>query len=102
MAVDDNVDDKQNHLSPSIGIHVSSQETHQISTQLTQPTSKQNATCQALDISLPPNGGSLAWLHVLGGFMLFFNSWGILNTFGVFQTYYKSDDLFVASSSNIS
>ena len=50
----------------------------------------------------PPNGGLLAWLHVLGGFMLFFNSWGLLNTFGVFQTYYESGQLFQKSSSDIS
>ena len=30
----------------------------------------------------PPNGGTKAWLQVLGGFFLFFNTWGILNTFG--------------------
>lgn len=28
--------------------------------------------------SPPPNGGLAAWLQVLGGFMLFFNTWGIL------------------------
>jgi MFS family permease len=50
----------------------------------------------------PPNGGLSAWLHVGGGFMLFFNTWGILNTFGVFQTYYESGALFTASSSTIS
>ncbi|KAI2785543.1 MFS general substrate transporter [Daldinia loculata] len=50
----------------------------------------------------PPNGGLLAWLHVLGGFMLFFNTWGILNAFGVFQTYYESGALFHRSSSDIS
>ncbi|KAI8624058.1 MFS general substrate transporter [Xylariaceae sp. FL1651] len=50
----------------------------------------------------PPNGGVRAWLQVLGGFMLFFNSWGILNTFGVLQTYYESGALFSASSSTIS
>ncbi|PYI32370.1 MFS general substrate transporter [Aspergillus indologenus CBS 114.80] len=38
----------------------------------------------------PPNGGLLAWLHVLGGFALFLNTWGLLNTFGVFQTYYAT------------
>jgi len=32
----------------------------------------------------------MAWLQVLGSFFLFFNSWGIVNTFGVFQTYYNS------------
>lgn len=50
----------------------------------------------------PPNGGLQAWLHVLGGFMLFFNTWGILNAFGVFQTYYESGVLFTKSSSDIS
>ncbi|KAK6949890.1 hypothetical protein Daesc_008213 [Daldinia eschscholtzii] len=50
----------------------------------------------------PPNGGLLAWLHVVGGFMLFFNTWGILNAFGVFQTYYESGVLFQRSSSDIS
>ena len=33
--------------------------------------------------------------------MLFFNTWGLLNTFGVFQTYYESGTLFKESSSNI-
>ncbi|KAL4954125.1 major facilitator superfamily domain-containing protein [Aspergillus filifer] len=52
--------------------------------------------------SPPPNGGLIAWLHVAGGFMLFFNTWGMLNTFGVFQTYYESGALFQKSSSDIS
>lgn len=50
----------------------------------------------------PPNGGLVAWLHVLGGFMLFFNTWGILNAFGVFQTYYETGVMFERSSSDIS
>lgn len=50
----------------------------------------------------PPNGGLQAWLHILGSFMLFFNTWGILNAFGVFQTYYESGDIFTKSSSDIS
>ncbi|KAL2867804.1 major facilitator superfamily domain-containing protein [Aspergillus lucknowensis] len=52
--------------------------------------------------SPPPDGGLVAWLHVAGGFMLFFNTWGLLNTFGVFQTYYESGSLFRRSSSDIS
>ncbi|KAL4759398.1 major facilitator superfamily domain-containing protein [Aspergillus foveolatus] len=52
--------------------------------------------------SPPPNGGLVAWLHVVAGFMLFFNTWGLLNTFGVFQTYYESGALFRRSSSDIS
>ena len=34
--------------------------------------------------------------------MLFFNTWGILNTFGTYQTYYESGVLFSETSSNIS
>ncbi|KAI0469980.1 major facilitator superfamily domain-containing protein [Xylariaceae sp. FL0804] len=56
----------------------------------------------AADPNAPPDGGLTAWLQVLGGFMIFFNTWGLLNTFGVFQTYYESGQLFTASSSNIS
>ncbi|CRG82824.1 hypothetical protein PISL3812_00170 [Talaromyces islandicus] len=50
----------------------------------------------------PPNGGLTAWLQVAGGFMIFFNTWGLINTFAVFQTYYESGALFTQSSSNIS
>ena len=44
----------------------------------------------------------MAWLNVLGSFMLYFNTWGILNAFGAYQTYYESGALFTASSSDIS
>ncbi|KAF2644728.1 MFS general substrate transporter [Massarina eburnea CBS 473.64] len=37
-----------------------------------------------------PDGGVMAWLQVLGAFFLFFNSWGIVNTFGSYQAYYES------------
>ncbi|GIJ99638.1 hypothetical protein Aspvir_003639 [Aspergillus viridinutans] len=50
----------------------------------------------------PPNGGLMAWLQVAAGFVLFFNTWGMINTFAVFQTYYESGELFQASSSEIS
>jgi hypothetical protein len=50
----------------------------------------------------PPDGGLKAWLQVVAGFMLFFNTWGLLNTFGVYQTYYESGVRFQASSSDIS
>ncbi|KAH4055415.1 hypothetical protein HBI37_021500 [Parastagonospora nodorum] len=53
------------------------------------------------ELDIPPNGGLKAWLQVLGSWMLFFNTWGILNTFGVYQTYYESGVLFKTTSSNI-
>ncbi|KAJ5172685.1 hypothetical protein N7492_005278 [Penicillium capsulatum] len=52
--------------------------------------------------SPPPNGGLVAWLQVAGAFFLFFNSWGIVNTFGVFQSYYEDTLLPDSSPSSIS
>ena len=50
-----------------------------------------------------PNGGFVAWFQVIGSFFLFFNCWGIVNTFGVFQTFYERDLLYSKqSNSNIS
>ncbi|KAL9094562.1 MAG: hypothetical protein Q9165_003121 [Trypethelium subeluteriae] len=49
-----------------------------------------------------PNGGLQAWLQVMGAFFLFFNSWGLINTFGVYQTYYESGLLSSSTPSDIS
>ncbi|KAF2969844.1 hypothetical protein GQX73_g3729 [Xylaria multiplex] len=50
----------------------------------------------------PPTGGLVAWLQVAAAFMLYGNTLGLLNTFGVYQTYYESHSLGDYSSSNIS
>ncbi|KAF2500643.1 MFS general substrate transporter [Lophium mytilinum] len=49
-----------------------------------------------------PNGGFQAWLQVAGAFFLFFNSWGILNTFGSYQAYYETELLKSSTPSAIS
>ena len=49
-----------------------------------------------------PDGGIVAWTQVVGSWVLFFNTFGLINTFGIYQTYYASGDLFNASSSDIS
>ncbi|KAF2790647.1 MFS general substrate transporter [Melanomma pulvis-pyrius CBS 109.77] len=49
-----------------------------------------------------PNGGLVAWLQVLGAFVLFFNSWGIINTFGSYQAYYETNLLPSSTPSAIS
>ncbi|MCJ1367598.1 hypothetical protein MMC16_006732 [Acarospora aff. strigata] len=54
------------------------------------------------DDNPPSNGGLVAWSQVVGSFFLFFNSWGIVNAFGVYQTYYEMDLLSGESPSNIS
>ncbi|CAG8972029.1 hypothetical protein HYALB_00004893 [Hymenoscyphus albidus] len=37
----------------------------------------------------PPDGGSIAWLQVLAGHLLCFVTWGLITSFGIFQTYYE-------------
>lgn len=36
----------------------------------------------------PPDGGFAAWTHVLLMHIIFFNTWGVANGYGVFQDYY--------------
>ncbi|TVY92528.1 Aspyridones efflux protein [Lachnellula willkommii] len=50
----------------------------------------------------PPNGGTRAWLQVLGAFFLNFNTWGLLNAFGVFQAEYSRGLLSASTQSAIS
>ncbi|KAK6448082.1 hypothetical protein FP744_10004332 [Trichoderma asperellum] len=45
--------------------------------------------------------GVKAWLQVLGSFFLYFSSWGIINSFGVFETYYEQRILSHMSPSSI-
>lgn len=49
----------------------------------------------------PPNGGTRAWLQVLGAFFLNFNTWGLVNTFGTFQSEYSTGLLRDFSQSSI-
>lgn len=38
----------------------------------------------------PPDGGSKAWTQVAMGFIVIMTTWGYVNSFGSFQTYYTS------------
>lgn len=38
----------------------------------------------------PPDGGLNAWLQVLSAHLVLFNTWGYINSFGIFQSYYTS------------
>ncbi|KAF5024491.1 hypothetical protein F66182_3431 [Fusarium sp. NRRL 66182] len=40
-----------------------------------------------------PDGGLLAWLQVAGSFCLYFCTWGLIASFGTFQTMYEYDQL---------
>ncbi|KAI9713279.1 MAG: hypothetical protein M1828_001452 [Chrysothrix sp. TS-e1954] len=67
-----------------------------------QELKKKQSKSSINNTSSIPNGGLKAWLQVAGAFMLFFNSWGIINTFGAYQTFYESGTIFNESSSTIS
>ncbi|GAA5903479.1 hypothetical protein JCM6882_006558 [Rhodosporidiobolus microsporus] len=48
-----------------------------------------SASQQPASDTPPPEGGLKGWLNVLGGWLLMFASFGYVNAFGVFQSYYK-------------
>ncbi|KAJ0331254.1 hypothetical protein COL5a_002791 [Colletotrichum fioriniae] len=50
----------------------------------------------------PPNGGLKAWMQVLGSFFIYFNTWGLVASFGTFQVYYEGHLLKEHSSFAIS
>lgn len=53
------------------------------------------------DTNEPPDGGIRAWLVVAGAFFVWFNSWGAINAFGSFQTFYQLELLSSYSPSGI-
>ncbi|KAK5655393.1 hypothetical protein OQA88_5663 [Cercophora sp. LCS_1] len=50
----------------------------------------------------PPDGGLAAWLQVAGATIVLVDTWGLVNTFGVFQQYYETNILLDNSPSDIS
>ncbi|KIW10373.1 hypothetical protein PV08_11335 [Exophiala spinifera] len=47
------------------------------------------------------DNGIKAWLQVFGAFFLWFNSWGIINAYGAFQTFFEQQLLADTSPSTI-
>ncbi|KAF4774126.1 major facilitator superfamily transporter [Colletotrichum scovillei] len=41
-------------------------------------------------IDTPPDGGARAWMVVFSTFLVVMNTWGVANSFGVFQPYFTS------------
>ncbi|KAK8039930.1 MFS transporter- MCP family- solute carrier family 16 (monocarboxylic acid transporters)- member 10 [Apiospora rasikravindrae] len=65
-----------------------------------RPPTQPNATSPS-PTPPPPNGGLVAWLQVVGSWCLMLNCWGIINTYGVFQTYYQTKLLTDRTPSSI-
>ncbi|KAI1866685.1 uncharacterized protein JN550_007538 [Neoarthrinium moseri] len=51
-------------------------------------SSQTDLECALEGIDGPPDGGAVAWTQVLLMHIVFFNTWGVANGYGVFQTYY--------------
>ncbi|KIW08340.1 uncharacterized protein PV09_01258 [Verruconis gallopava] len=66
------------------------------------PVEKKTTRISVNNLASIPNGGFRAWMQVMGSFFIFYNSWGIINTYGVYQTYYQLDILKRESPSAIS
>jgi hypothetical protein len=60
---------------------------HQGRTSGTSRRQSRSKRLSASNAGSVPNGGTIAWLQVLASFFLFFNSWGIINTFGMFPSH---------------
>uniref|UniRef100_L2FJ47 MFS monocarboxylate n=1 Tax=Colletotrichum fructicola (strain Nara gc5) TaxID=1213859 RepID=L2FJ47_COLFN len=54
----------------------------------TQPSAAAAPTTS--DPGAVPDGGLEAWLQVLGSWVVLAATWGLVNTFGVYQTYYET------------
>lgn len=48
----------------------------------------------------PPDGGTVAWLQVLAAHLMWFISWGLITSFGIFQSAYE--DMLHAAPSTVS
>jgi len=66
----------------------------------TRGISPEPATGPVPDV--PPDGGLQAWLQVVGASVILVDTWGIVNSFGVFQAYYEEYTLPNSSPSDIS
>ncbi|KAK7697609.1 hypothetical protein SLS64_013348 [Diaporthe eres] len=49
-----------------------------------------SSTPEVKPVRTIPNGGLQAWLQVVGAFFLYFNTWGLLSSYGTFQAYYET------------
>ncbi|PTB63039.1 MFS general substrate transporter [Trichoderma citrinoviride] len=69
---------------------------------LTSPHEAPSTSPPPASATAAPDGGLNAWLQVLGGWVVFAATWGLVNAFGTFQTYYQTVMLTSESASTIS
>ncbi|KAK3332587.1 putative monocarboxylate permease [Cercophora scortea] len=91
----------QNSDEDSAGTNITTSEKPDLASDLAALNAAQAAP-KPLGPPPPPNGGFQAWLQVFGAFFLNINTWGLLNTFGVFQSEYSTGILSTSTQSAIS
>ncbi|KAL6690941.1 putative translation releasing factor RF-1 [Trichoderma pleuroticola] len=52
------------------------------------PAIEAQAAADATPVESPPDGGLRAWLQIVAGHLVVFNTWGYIISFGIFQPYY--------------
>ncbi|KAH8651433.1 major facilitator superfamily domain-containing protein [Xylariales sp. PMI_506] len=63
---------------------------------------EKRANSVAVQPRVIPDSGVQAWLQVLGAFCLYFNTWGLLSSYGSFQAFYEADLLKNSTTFQIS
>ncbi|KAF2645733.1 MFS general substrate transporter [Massarina eburnea CBS 473.64] len=80
----------QDHSTPQDNgspLHALTHTKSQTSAALARVTSRLT-THSIRDPGPPPDGGAMAWLQVFCAWLAVINTWGFVNSFGAFQTYY--------------
>ncbi|ETS74031.1 hypothetical protein PFICI_13897 [Pestalotiopsis fici W106-1] len=62
----------------------------------------EDGEAQRKDVNESSEGGKQAWLAVAGSFLVYFASFGVVNSFGYFQNFYQQEYLQDSSPSTIS
>lgn len=71
--------------TPELGTNMFSEKAHGI------PPFEEPAANDASPVGPPPDGGLRAWLQIVAGHLVVFNTWGYIISFGIFQPYYMQE-----------
>ncbi|KAI0881348.1 MFS general substrate transporter [Annulohypoxylon maeteangense] len=99
--------EKEKESDSDVGVLSGGEDYFEGSVDRTEDVSDSQGTYTPAPIGPPkpvevPDGGLDAWLQVFGAFVIMITTWGLINSFGVYQTYYETDLLRTNTSSDIS
>ncbi|KAJ9602160.1 hypothetical protein H2200_013280 [Cladophialophora chaetospira] len=87
--IEDDVPTKNHGGNHSLTKETSNLELHRTTSTLSRIASR-FSTRDIVDPGPPPDGGFKAWSQVAAGFIACFSTWGFINSWGTFQTYYTT------------